>query len=318
MGELLAASALVLFSFNIILTKVASGRIAIGQGFLVSVSMNVVFGLLLLVGQVAIWGWPRWSWEGFALFLVSGLFSVSLGRFFFFESVVRFGPTRASLFQVVIPLFTAVLAALTLGERLDLSDFVGIAVSVAGLALVVWEPGAAAAPQPLVGAATAKASASAIPPTAGRSRLRPWMSSMVAIGCGAALCYAVGNVLRGAAMARWSEPLLGGVIAAGGALVVHLAFSREGRRHVLGLGEADRKGVAMFMAAGALTICAQSLMIASLRYTALSVATLIASCVPLLVMPLSWLLLRQQERIGLRTVAGAVLAVAGLALVLLV
>jgi drug/metabolite transporter (DMT)-like permease len=305
-GEALAALALTLFSCNIILTKVASGRIAIGQGFLVSVAVNVAFGLLLFGGQVAVWGWPRWNWEGFALFLVSGLFSVSLGRFFFFDAVVRFGPTRASLFQVVIPLFTVLLAAVGLGERLSGADLAGIALSVAGLFLVVYTPGAAAPPAEQGGA-----------PQSWRERLRPWASSMVAVGCAASLAYAIGNVLRGAAMARWSEPLLGGIVAAAGALVVHLALSREGRRHLLNLGQADRKGVALFMAAGAITICAQSLMIASLRYTAVSIATLIASCVPVLVMPLSWLLLRHQERIGPRTVAGTALTIAGLAIVLL-
>ena len=45
MGELIALSALMMFAVNILLTKVASRRVSIDTGFLVSVSVNVLFAL---------------------------------------------------------------------------------------------------------------------------------------------------------------------------------------------------------------------------------------------------------------------------------
>ncbi|MEO6986732.1 MAG: EamA family transporter, partial [Paralcaligenes sp.] len=68
LGELLAAAALVLFSSNIILTKVASVRLGLDTGFLISVSVNVIFCLMLVC--VELWvrkEGPGWDAYGFCI-----------------------------------------------------------------------------------------------------------------------------------------------------------------------------------------------------------------------------------------------------------
>ena len=52
MGEILALSALAMFSASVLLTTVASSRLQLNLGFLISVTVNVLFCLLLLVVQL--------------------------------------------------------------------------------------------------------------------------------------------------------------------------------------------------------------------------------------------------------------------------
>ncbi len=84
-----------------------------------------------------------WQLEGFYLFLLAGAFSTYLGRWFFLESVVRFGPSRASIFQITSPLFTALMAWGLLNEALQPLELGGMGLALGGLLLIV--PGAASA-----------------------------------------------------------------------------------------------------------------------------------------------------------------------------
>jgi len=303
MGEMYALIALCLFSSNMVLTKVASGRVNISIGFMLTMGMNVVFSLLLLGVQTAVrHDALQWRWDGFLIFALAGIFSSYLGRFFFFGAVVRFGPARASVFQITGPIFTVLIAWVALGERLSAADYLGIVITLAGLCLVVWVPGAMS-PNP---AARAE-----------RGGFWRWLAtSILVLGLGASLCYAAGNVLRGAAMSRWDEPILGGLIAAASAFVLHLLTSRQAWRIATDVRAADRKGVLMFLGVGVLTICAQIMVLFSLRHTAVSIATLIFSCAPVLVIPTSYLFLGNTDKITGRIIVGAVLAIAGVALVL--
>jgi len=309
MGELFAGLALVLFSCNIILTKVASARVPISVGFVVSVAVNLAFSFLIFCVELVLRQTPiTWNWGGAAFFLLAGVFSTYLGRFFFFESVVRFGPARASVFQITAPLFTVLIAWLFLGERLGLLDHVGIVLTVLGLFFVVYVPGSLAS----------RAAVQAQPKQAEGSRWTGWIfRSMIVLGLGASLCYAISSVLRGGAMKLLDEPILGAVLGSASGLGLHLLTQGGVRTLVPALRVSDRKGVWLFVITGMLTITAQTLVFVSFRYIEVSIAILISSCVPALVIPMSYLLLGNQERIGARVIVGTLLTMAGIALVLL-
>lgn len=306
MGELLAVMALVLFSCNIIATKLASARVPIATGFVISVAVNVAVSLAVFCVQLAWRPVPlNWSWSGFLAFVVAGGFSVYLGRYFFFESVVRFGPARASVFQITAPIFTVLIAWLFLGERLGLQAHAGIVLTVIGLFLIVYVPGSLTAPAPPRPEATARGR------LAGRL-----LGSILVLGLGASLCYAIGNVMRGGAMKLWDEPVLGALIGAATGMCLYLATSSGTKTLIPTIMAADRKGVWLFALQGLLTIFAQMLLLTSLRHIEVSIAMLIASCVPALVIPMSYLLLGNKDPIGPRTIAGTALTMAGVALVL--
>ena len=306
MGELLALVALVLFALNTVLTKVASRRVPIATGFLVAVFANTVVGAALAAAHLAWTAEPSgFHGRSFLLFLLGGVFTTFLGRWFFFESVARYGPARASIFQTSIPVFTVVIAWLWIDERLAAAQLLGIATTVAGLFLVVWMPAGArvAAAASPVGAAT---------PPAG------WLfRSSAALGVAAGLAYAIGNVMRGAALRDWNEPVIGGFLGALSGLVLQVAASRRPLELWGEVVQADRFGVLLFVGNGVMMILAQILTIAAMQYVPVSVSVLITSCVPVFVIPMSYWLLKNEERITATTIGGTALAVLGITLILL-
>lgn len=306
-GELFAAAALLLFSLNIILTKVAAARLNLDLGFLVSVAVNVLFAALLCLLQLA---WREdsvaWQSQGFVLFLLAGALSTYLGRWFFLESVVRFGPSRASIFQITSPLFTAVFAWAFLNESLQAPELAGMGLALAGLLLVV--PGTAGAP----------ASAGEVPVssgTAGQGGKQRLLQSALVLGVGSSIAYSLGNIFRGAAIRNWDEALLGALLGASAGLVLHAGFSRDKKQLPARLRNADRRGVLLFAISGVLTISAQTCLILSLKYIPVSVAALITLCTPLLVFPMSYLLFKNSEKITPLTLLGGLLTLAGVALI---
>lgn len=308
-GYVLAVAALLLFTTAIVATKVASSRIELGLGFLIATSTNVAFSALAWAVQLALQPHSlSWNWQAFWLFGLAGAFSTYLGRWFFYESVVRFGPAKASIFQVSSPLFTALMAWLFLGERLTLLVATGMLLTVAGLMAVSYKPGALSFKAP-AGAATA---------TGARPTLHQrLLQSFLLLGLGSSLAYAIGSLLRGSAVRAWNEPVLGALVGAVCGLALHLAFS-SGKRQMLGrLKTISRSGAWLYALVGVVTISAQICVIASMRYLPLAVATLVTLCTPLLVFPISHRYFKSQDDITAATLAGSAVALLGILIIVL-
>jgi len=312
LGEFLALTALVLFSSNTLLTKIGTGRVDINVGFVAAVGVNILVAIALLIGQILVREQPfTWNWWGFLYFSLAGGFSTFLGRWFYFEAVFRFGPARASIYHLANPLFTVLIAALFLGERLNAATLAGIFVTLAGLFMAVYEPGALSTRPSGVTADYAASWARR------RAGVRDWMrTSIVFLGMFSALAYSVGNVWRGAAMQAWNEPIAGGLFGALAGLLMFLLFAPHSLRVFAQFRTADRVGLLIFAGTGTLNITAQILTITALNYLPVSVVSLIVSCVPVLVIPLSVLLFRNREGMTWRTAAGVLLTVYGIYLIL--
>jgi drug/metabolite transporter (DMT)-like permease len=68
-------------------------------------STNVLFAALAFGAQMAAGrALPEWNGAAMACFAGAGVLSTYLGRWFFYESVVLWGPAKASVFQVSNPL----------------------------------------------------------------------------------------------------------------------------------------------------------------------------------------------------------------------
>jgi len=152
---------------------------------------------------------------------------------------------------------------------------------------------------------------------AGSTMTQRLMQSVLILGMGSSLAYAIGNVLRGSAVRSWNEPVLGALIGAACGLVLQLAFSADKRGIVSRLRAASHGGVALFATIGVTTISAQMCAIGAMRYIPLSVATLVTLCTPILVFPLSHLLFRNQDRITAITLAGSGLTLLGIAIIVM-
>ena len=310
LGYLLAGCALLLFSTSTLVTKGASSRLDIGLGFLIATFVNVVFSALALVIQLTTRaGGLEWNMQAFWLFVIAGGFATYLGRWLFYESVVRFGPAKASIFQISSPLFTALMAWVALGERLTPLVIAGMVITLAGLLLVSIKPGTFSRREPAV----VRVQGVPVPATM-RERL---LQSVLLLGLGGSLAYAIGNVLRGMAVRVWNEPIVGALVGAVFGLALHVAFT-PGKREILArLRAGSRSGTWLYALIGVCTISAQIATIGAMRYIPLSVATLITLCTPLLVFPLSHWLFKNQGDITASVLLGSVLALLGIFIIVM-
>lgn len=112
-------------------------------GSMVVNRVRMVFGLLLLMGMnfflyqelIPLSAAPdRWFWLG-----LSGIVGLALGDIFLFQSYLWIGPRRAMLVIAGVPVLNTLLAWLFLNETLTAFGYLGIAVTVGGIFLVLSE-----------------------------------------------------------------------------------------------------------------------------------------------------------------------------------
>ncbi|MFE5430582.1 MULTISPECIES: DMT family transporter [Peribacillus] len=312
MGEMLALLSMILFSANIILTKLAIARLNLNLGFLISVAVNVLFAFFLFFIQIIFFdaGDLAWHTKGFFLFLIAGFFGTYLGRWFFFETIAKLGPTRASAFQVTNPIFTTIIAWLFLKEQLSSRDLSSILLILFGLLLVSYIP------QRSKNEIAKKRKVINFQPFPELS-FKGLVQSGILVALLSSLAYAIGNVIRGAAILNWDQPILGGALGALLGFVLHVATSKSKRNFWRQFKEADITGVWLYVISGIITISAQISVIASMRYIPISVANLITLSTPILVTPVSYFLFKNQEGITYQTLIGIGLVLSGLVFIVL-
>ncbi|MEE4195890.1 MAG: DMT family transporter [Anaerolineae bacterium] len=112
-------------------------------GSMVVNRVRIVFGLLLLMGANFFLyqeliplsaSSDRWFWLG-----LSGFVGLALGDIVLFQSYLMIGPRRAMLLIAGVPVLNTVFAWFFLNEALTIYGYVGIAVTVAGIFLVLFE-----------------------------------------------------------------------------------------------------------------------------------------------------------------------------------
>ena len=267
----------------------------LATGFIVTLAFNVIAGGAMLAFELVRRGaLAPATTAGIVTFALAGLASTFLARWFFYAFVERFGPARGSLYQVTSPLVTAVLGFAFLGERLSWTTVAAMVVVTIGLAIVGTSPGDLRRPV----AATRRGTA-------------------LGLGVGASIGYAVGNVLRGQAVALWNEAIAGTLVGALAALALQLVVTSLSREGFAPLARADRRGLAFYAVIGVTTVSAQALTIAAMALAPVAIVALITLSTPLVVFPFSLTVLRRDERIGARTLAGAALALAGISVIVL-
>lgn len=304
MGGILSLVALILFSLNVFVVRSASEYVGQRIGFLFAMGANVVFGCMLLAADWFIRGTGiTMDGQALAIFAVAGVFASYLGRRGFFRSVETLGPSRASAIQITNPAFAAVLAWLLLGEALDALTISFIVLAILGLYLNTLTSNHVSSSHQY-----------------GSKRKRSGMHlGLVWPALMAAAAYAVGNILRAHAVDVWPEPILGGLIGAIAATVTYAAFHIRltQLRDLSRLDHNPARGLSLWILAGVLTISAQISVIAAMAYLPVAIVLVISSALPIIVVPVNLLVLRNVEQLRASTVAGSLLVLAGVTGILL-
>jgi drug/metabolite transporter (DMT)-like permease len=297
MGVTLALASMVFFSANILITRYAVARLSVDAGFFVVLAANILFPAIIfpfeLATRVAPWAW---DWRGAGLFALGGVFGTFLGRRFLFDTVRVLGPSRASVFHSTAPAFALLGAWLLADERLGLYEISLMAVVWLGL----WFA------QPRAGSA------------AGGSRLTPANARKgMLTGLLAVAGFGFGSVLRGLGMRGWEEAVFGALLGSVAAFACQVAATRDWRKIGAQLHGADHIGVWLYVGCGVTTSLGAIFMALAMKHMEIALAVLVVHTTPLVIFPVSVLILKNREELTPRTLLGAVLVLSGIALLAL-
>ncbi len=141
MGEIAALLTAVCWTLSSVFFTIAGqgvGSVIVNRTRLLVATVLLLLTHLALTGRVLPLdaGPERWFWMA-----LSGIVGLVLGDAFLLQAYVLIGARIAMLIMAIVPVISALMAWLFLGETLSLIQIGGIGVTVAGIALVVLEQG---------------------------------------------------------------------------------------------------------------------------------------------------------------------------------
>jgi len=294
MGVTYSLLAMLSFATNILITRYAIARLPVEAGFFIVLATNILFPAAVFAVELGVRAEPyTWHWKGAWLFAIGGVIGTFLGRRFLFDTVKLLGPSRASVFHSTAPAFALVAAWLLAGELLGAYELALMAVVWVGLWLT----------QPRAG------SLHAVTPEVLKKGLAAGLLTVAGFG--------FGNVLRGLAMREWHEAALGTVIASMAAFACQMVVTRHWPKIAAQLRGADRAAVLLYIACGVFTSLGSMFISLAMTRIEIALAVLVVHTTPLVIFPVSVFLLKNREELTPRTVSGAGLVLAGIALLAL-
>lgn len=226
---------------------------------------------------------------------VSGVVGILLGDTFNFAAVARLGPRRAgAVFATNAPM-AAVLGWALLGETLSLQAVAGIALTAAGVAVAILGR-----------------------PRAGAHRFEQTRGTLaigLMFGLGAALGQAAGSLIARPAMVAGIDPWLASLIRVGasGLAMGLVAATPLAPRQA---GKASPRVLALTAVTAVIgLLLGMTLFLYALEGSKTGIIATLSATSPVMILPLLWL--RTGQRPTLMSLTGALLAVAGLALIFL-
>ena len=287
LGESAALLTSLCWSLNSVCFTVAGRRVG-------STSVNLLRLLmawtLLMLLHLGLFGSPfpfqaggtRLGWLG-----VSGLIGFALGDAVLFEAFVLIGARLAMLLMTLSPLFSALLAWLFLGQDLSLPKVAAMALTLAGIAWVVWG--------------------------GGDHEAHPHLWRGVLLGVGGALGQSVGLVFSMKGLAGGFSPISANLIrVSAGVVALLLYFAATGRLRGALAGLQDARATA-FIGLGAVTgpVLGVVLSLVAIAKAPMGVAATLMSLSPVILLPVSRFGFK--EKVGGHAILGTLLALAGAA-----
>ncbi len=293
LGEIAALMTSVFFSFTAVIFTMASQQV--GAMVTNRVRLIIALGYLLIINLI-LSGQPlpldagadRWGWLA-----LSGVIGLALGDMFLFQAFGRIGARLGMLMLSLAPVIGALVAWMFFGETLSFGQIAGIAITLAGIAWVVIARPAADVVQHI-----------------------DWRG--ILLGLLAATGQALGLVFSKQGMIGDFSPFAGNAIRMLAALVAFWLITvvqRQGRATV----ETVRQHPAALklLATGALVgpVLGVSASLLAVQHATIGVASTLMALPPVFLLPISYVVFK--ERFGWQTIAGTVVAMAGVALLFL-
>ncbi|MCL7487464.1 MAG: DMT family transporter [Desulfobulbaceae bacterium] len=257
-------------------------------------SMNLaktVLGSFFLAMSLMFTGWASMDNSSLVFLMLSGIIGIAVGDTFFFLSLLHLGPRRASLMGSLNPVAIALAAAILLGEKPSITVWIGIIATTVGVGWVLRERTSG---------------------TNGEEARYPLgvIYGILSVLCtaGAVLLAKVGVSSVPTVQATWIRLLAGAV----GLVVWGILHSELGA----GMAPFRRGGLLIKVVAVVLVVVVGGfwLSLVALKHVDASIVGPLNSTGPIFILPMAVLLLN--EKLSLRAIAGAIVAVAGVALIL--
>jgi drug/metabolite transporter (DMT)-like permease len=287
LGESAALLTSACWALNSVCFTIAGRRVGSASVNLVRLLMAWALLILLhlgLYGQAFPWqaGTARLGWLG-----VSGLIGFAAGDAVLFEAFVLIGARLAMLLMTLSPIFSALLARLFLGQDLSFPKVLAMAVTLGGIAWVVWD--------------------------GGDRESHPHLWRGVALGVGGALGQSVGLLFSMKGLAGGFPPLSANLIRVTAGLgTLLLYFGVKGRVGGTLGGLRDGRAAA-FIGLGAVTgpVLGVVLSLMAIARAPMGVAATLMSLSPVILLPVSRF--GFGEQVGWHAILGTLLALAGAA-----
>jgi drug/metabolite transporter (DMT)-like permease len=289
MGFVFGVAAAFFFSTTSVLVRVGQRSRANDDGVFMSVFVNVVaLGLVALTLDL-----PPWSWEAFVAFVIGGVIGTVVGRTAMLRAVRLVGASRSNAFMAATPAVAAFTGWILLGETLTLLEFVGAAIVISGL---LW----------LVRARSAGSEVDSHKPV-------PLTHYLIAAA--APTAFGTAFVFRKWGLERFDSAIMGAFLGAASAyLVIVLIETFRGK-----LGERIRENFGnvswWFVGAGVSTTLALISQFTAFTYLEAWIVGTLQSTQAIITLGLSWLFLKQHERITLPLIGAVLLVVGGVVLI---
>jgi drug/metabolite transporter, DME family len=275
-AETLAILASVSFAASAVLLKRGYVHASPLSSALVILVVNVVllWGAVFALGQPVVVASLPW-------FIAAGLLGQGLARTLRYYSIHKTGPTRTYILIATIPIYSAVLAVLFLGEQLTLPIVAGTGLIIAGVIALAGEP---------------------------QKTLREKRYLLLPLL--AAVAYGVMSIFQKQGLLLSGMAISGAAVALSSALV-GVAFYALFQRGAVFPG----KSFGHFFVAGLFSTVAMALNFEALRAGAVTLVIPLIDTQPLFVMLFSFLFLKKHEQFGKHAVVGGILVVAGAAVI---
>ncbi len=298
MGELAALSASAVWAVaSLIFTRLSTDHGPLVMNYLKCV-IAVVFmmiTLLLLEGNV----WPvGMTMANVGFLAASGIVGLTIGDTAFFNALTRIGARRALLLMALSPPTTALLAVPFLGEPITARLAIGMFLTLGGVVWVILERSA--------------------PPEGEEERDARADRRTLVIGVIFALvamfCQSSGNILTKLGGELDSPLAISVVRLSFGIIGLFIVVAVTGRLAATLEPFKNRRTAGLLVFATFLgTYLGIWLLNAGLKYSFAGIAATLSSTSPIFVLPLAYFI--QKEKLSFRSIAGAVIAVSGVAVI---